>query len=33
MDMDRYDHGVPSWVDVGSPDVARTVAFYTDLFG
>jgi hypothetical protein len=33
MDMDRYDHGVPSWVDVGSPDVDRTVAFYTDLFG
>jgi predicted enzyme related to lactoylglutathione lyase len=33
MDMDRYDHGVPSWVDVSSPDVDRAVAFYTDLFG
>ena len=32
MDMDRYDHGVPSWVDVGSPDVDRAVAFYSDLF-
>ena len=33
MDMDRYEHGVPSWVDVGSPDVDRAAAFYTDLFG
>ena len=33
MDMDRYDHGVPSWVDVGTPDVDRAAAFYTDLFG
>jgi predicted enzyme related to lactoylglutathione lyase len=33
MQMDRYDHGVPSWVDTGSTDLAATVAFYTQLFG
>jgi uncharacterized protein len=33
MQMDRYDHGVPSWVDVQSPDVERAAAFYTGLFG
>jgi uncharacterized protein len=33
MDIHRYDHGVPSWVDVASPDVTRAKAFYADLFG
>lgn len=33
MEMDRYQHGVPSWVDVSSPDPARTREFYGSLFG
>ena len=33
MEMEQYEHGVPSWVDVGSPDVDATVAFYSALFG
>lgn len=28
-----YAHGVPSWVDLASPDVDASVAFYRDLFG
>lgn len=28
-----YQHGVPSWVDMGSPDLAGSVAFYSSLFG
>ena len=28
-----YAHGVPSWVDVASPDVDSSAAFYGDLFG
>ena len=30
MEMDRYEHGVPSWIDVGSPDVDQAAAFYSD---
>jgi predicted enzyme related to lactoylglutathione lyase len=33
MDIDRYQHGVPSWVDVSSPDPARAKEFYASLFG
>ena len=33
MEMDRYEHGVPSWVDLGSPDPAAAAAFYGGLFG
>jgi uncharacterized protein len=33
MEIDRYDHGVPSWVDVGVDDPARTAAFFTELWG
>jgi predicted enzyme related to lactoylglutathione lyase len=33
MEMERYEHGVPSWVDVSSPDLAKTAAFYSALFG
>lgn len=32
-EMTRYDHGVPSWVDIGSPDLQGSVAFYSELFG
>lgn len=28
-----YRHGVPAWVDVSSPDVEATGAFYATLFG
>lgn len=28
-----YAHGVPSWVDVATPDVERSAAFYGGLFG
>lgn len=28
-----YRHGVPAWVDVSSPDVEATGAFYSRLFG
>jgi uncharacterized protein len=33
MEMTEYGHGVPSWVDVSSPDIPKTRAFYADLFG
>ncbi|HTW06764.1 MAG TPA: VOC family protein [Acidimicrobiales bacterium] len=29
----RYDHGVPSWVDIGVPDIAAASNFYAELFG
>src|SRR5436309_2049055 len=28
-----YSHGVPSWVDLGSPDTEASTAFYGGLFG
>jgi uncharacterized protein len=28
-----YEHGVPSWVDLGTTDVADAKRFYTGLFG
>jgi len=31
--VDIYDPGTPSWVDLASPDLAASVAFYTSLFG
>jgi uncharacterized protein len=31
--MARYDHGVPSWVDIGVHDLSAGVRFYTELFG
>jgi uncharacterized protein len=31
--MARYDHGVPSWVDMGTHDLPASVAFYSQLFG
>jgi hypothetical protein len=33
MEFARYDDGVPSWVDLGSTDPAKTRAFYAELFG
>ncbi len=33
MEIDRYDDGVPSWIDLGSPDLEAAKAFYGDLFG
>ena len=32
-ERDGYPHGVPSWIDLGTTDVAGATAFYTGLFG
>lgn len=32
-EMSRYDHGVPSWVDMGVADPKAAVTFYSQLFG
>ena len=28
MEFERYDDGVPSWVDLGSTDLAKSREFY-----
>ena len=33
MERDSYASGTPSWVDLGSPDVDASAAFYSTLFG
>ena len=33
MEIDRYEPGVPSWVDLGSPDPQGAADFYGALFG
>jgi predicted enzyme related to lactoylglutathione lyase len=33
MEMQSYQHGGPSWVDLGTPDLAAASAFYSGLFG
>jgi predicted enzyme related to lactoylglutathione lyase len=33
MEIETYEHGVPSWVDLGTPDIAKAAAFYSALFG
>jgi hypothetical protein len=33
VEYERYDDGVPSWVDLGSPDLAKSKEFYGALFG
>src|SRR5262245_46395974 len=33
MDMDAYEHGVPSWVDLGTSDPSAAAEFYSELFG
>ena len=32
-EMTSYDHGVPSWVDIGTSDPQASLAFYSELFG
>jgi predicted enzyme related to lactoylglutathione lyase len=32
-EMTRYEHGVPSWVDIGTQDPTSGVQFYSALFG
>ncbi len=33
MEMTTYEHGVPSWVDLSTPDPARAAEFFSTLFG
>jgi hypothetical protein len=33
MEMTSYEPGVPSWVDVGTSDLDKAAAFYSDFFG
>jgi predicted enzyme related to lactoylglutathione lyase len=33
MEFERYDDGVPSWVDLSSPDLSKSREFYGALFG
>jgi len=33
MEMESYEHGVPSWIDHSSPDPAKASEFYSALFG
>jgi uncharacterized protein len=33
MQVDGYENGVPSWVDNGTTDLDKSIAFYTELFG
>jgi len=32
-EITSYEHGVPSWVDIGTHDLSAGVRFYSDLFG
>jgi predicted enzyme related to lactoylglutathione lyase len=32
-EMSEYQHGVPSWIDMGSHDLGSAVRFYTELLG
>jgi predicted enzyme related to lactoylglutathione lyase len=32
-EMTRYEHGVPSWVDMGAADYNAALSFYSQLFG
>ncbi len=32
-EMTAYTPGTPSWVDIGTPDIAAAVVFYSGLFG
>lgn len=31
--IDQHEPGFPSWVDLGTPDVQASIAFYSGLFG
>ena len=33
MEVDTYENGVPSWVDLGVPDPKQAARFYGQLFG
>ncbi len=33
MEMEHYENGVPSWVDMGNADIAKAKEFYSGLFG
>ncbi len=33
MNIDSYEDGVPSWVDISVPDIAASAEFYAGLFG
>jgi len=33
VEIENYEHGRPSWVDLASPDIAASSAFYGGLFG
>ena len=33
MEVDKYDNGVPGWVDLGTPDLDAARGFYSALFG
>ena len=33
MELERYDNGVPSWVDLSSPDLPKSREFYGALLG
>ena len=33
MEMTSYEHGVPSWIDVSTPDLPKDIEFYSQLFG
>ncbi|MCP3990493.1 MAG: VOC family protein [Actinomycetia bacterium] len=33
MEIDSFEHGVPSWVDLGTPDIGAAAEFYSSLFG
>jgi len=33
VEIERYDDGVPSWVDMGSPDLEKSRSFYGGLLG
>ncbi len=33
MEMTSYEPGVPSWIDLGTPDLDKAAAFYSALFG
>lgn len=33
MEMTRHEPGAPCWVDLGSPDLDASIAFYSGMFG
>ena len=33
MEVERYEHGVPAWIDLGTPDIPGAIQFYSGLFG